>query len=927
NKSFSGKVPDQNYKEWFSGSSFFQNICEVVQEVSVPYRSHHMDLEQEGTMTVNMDTSLEEMFQLAPSVLATSSGPITAAHSGIIPSITMISMATASSDAPNTHIPMHSTSSSQTVPKYESCGTSTEHFLSVKVGESLISVLLKLLAKMLGKTSTYVPLSVSNKTLSESNVGDGQHFIQRLLDRMCRKNPDCARKVEEICSGQAPKDAGKKVKTSHDKEERKKKARERQQKLMADFATKQKAFMEQAMETEADADAYSSTSASFESQEGYKGSVPEEMYDCVICGQSAPSTSEKTFGLVVLLQATSVLGHRPQTDLRRLLSLSDKQRNRYSTCANIQTKRLDSLLRHFEEGSCQMSVNIGWEGGVLVQTCGHYLHLDCHSSYMTSLRTAHNTQNLQVSKGEYSCPLCLQLANSVVPILPEENRFTLTKPVSHDHTQMVLDIAEMMVKRPITPRSASVTKAMGAMMEDLTNATYGQYKTFTRSQTSESVLLFVCSVARTNLEIELLQRGGDLSKQTSSSRKPCFLPLLHVLGMHSKILTTKPYTDIWSRLTGIPCTDESTSVLVYQKEVPLLLKDPSALLIQLVLTLPTIIDEGHYHFLLKMIYNMVFLQALVMMSCRFTEEEREAWRKMGALASLSTLEGMMTHVITRLGKSWLYDKDCDTEQGLPAICQSVWSPQSVECLIQDYFCPFLKICALIKHHLFQREFPAKGDLTEFQYLCSYLYLNVQGNTTVKPDKITSAASCLCWAVSEPHTLTRTWLNDLGNFIDKVPGETKNLLMTNPVWYPPHLIMLPGQYYKIFQAYRDKQCPVCSNVPKDPCVCLICGTFLCFREQCCQQQHQFECVLHSMECGAGTGIFLLINSSIVVVIRGPRATLWGSVYLDEHGEEDRDLKRGKPLYLSKDRYDLLERQWISHNFDHACKRWIWHQDHL
>ena len=45
-------------------------------------------------------------------------------------------------------------------------------------------------------------------------------------------------------------------------------------------------------------------------------------------------------------------------------------------------------------------------------------------------------------------------------------------------------------------RSAQVTRAMGSMMEDLSNATYGAYKTYTNSQTSESVLLFVCSVAR-----------------------------------------------------------------------------------------------------------------------------------------------------------------------------------------------------------------------------------------------------------------------------------------------------------------------------------------------------------------------------------------------------------------------------------------------
>lgn len=64
-----------------------------------------------------------------------------------------------------------------------------------------------------------------------------------------------------------------------------------------------------------------------------------------------------------------------------------------------------------------------------------------------------NQNYLVVSKGEYSCPLCLQIANSVIPILPEENKYTLTKPVSHDGRQMALDIADMMVKRPITPVS------------------------------------------------------------------------------------------------------------------------------------------------------------------------------------------------------------------------------------------------------------------------------------------------------------------------------------------------------------------------------------------------------------------------------------------------------------------------------------------
>ena len=79
---------------------------------------------------------------------------------------------------------------------------------------------------------------------------------------------------------------------------------------------------------------------------------------------------------------------------------------------------------------------------------------------------------------------------------------------------------------------------------------------------------------------------------------------------------------------------------------------------------------------------------------------------------------------------------------------------------------------------------------------------------------------------------------------------------NTHWYCPRLIQLPDQYYKIFQAYRTKQCPVCSSVPKDPCVCLVCGMFVCFRGACCKQQHLYECV----QVSVGISRYLSYSSS-------------------------------------------------------------------
>lgn len=45
----------------------------------------------------------------------------------------------------------------------------------------------------------------------------------------------------------------------------------------------------------------------------------------------------------------------------------------------------------------------------------------------------------------------------------------------------------------------------------------------------------------------------------------------------------------------------------------------------------------------------------------------------------------------------------------------------------------------------------------------------------------------------------------------------------------------------------------------------------------------------MRCGGGTGIFLVVPSTYIIVVRGRRACLWGSLYLDDYFEEDRDLR--------------------------------------
>ena len=67
---------------------------------------------------------------------------------------------------------------------------------------------------------------------------------------------------------------------------------------MADFANKQKSFIEKMSEelSASESEAMAGESAPL---------VEEKLYDCVICNQNTPSTDEKPMGLVALLQSTS----------------------------------------------------------------------------------------------------------------------------------------------------------------------------------------------------------------------------------------------------------------------------------------------------------------------------------------------------------------------------------------------------------------------------------------------------------------------------------------------------------------------------------------------------------------------------------------------------------------------------------------------
>ncbi|XP_023539127.1 E3 ubiquitin-protein ligase PRT6-like [Cucurbita pepo subsp. pepo] len=146
-------------------------------------------------------------------------------------------------------------------------------------------------------------------------------------------------------------------------------------------------------------------------------------------------------------------------------------------------------------------------------------------------------------------------------------------------------------------------------------------------------------------------------------------------------------------------------------------------------------------------------------------------------------------------------------------------------------------------------------------------------------------------------------------------RSKNIMHCTPA-VPFQLIHLPHVYHDLLQRYIKKRCPDCKHVIDDPALCLLCAR-LCSPswKSCCRES---GCQAHANICAAGTGVFLLIRRTTILLQRSARQSPWPSPYLDAFGEEDIEMRRGKPLYLNEERYAALSYMVACHGLDRNSK---------
>ncbi|XP_055719216.1 E3 ubiquitin-protein ligase UBR1 [Salvelinus fontinalis] len=577
--------------------------------------------------------------------------------------------------------------------------------------------------------------------------------------------------------------------------------------------------------------------------------------------------------------------------------------------------------------------------GTHTGSCGHVMHATCWQKYFEAVQNTtrnrlHAEHIIDLENGEYMCPLCKSLCNTVVPLIPLE---PLT--LNYENAELVGQL--LTLPRWIQILSArikglkSVTRgpeSSGETISDGDTALCGEGEPDFRSilsfgvkeprKYSDSIaeMLVVCAttVHRVGLQTgpnelcpavpvmswntcaftiqaieNLLQEEdktlfGSLQNRQLAGLKAVVQFSATQRLKSSQAVIQKHFTDMLGALLPTMSSESTPSILevdFFHLLVGLVLAIPALYQEEAVDLQPSAVSSAYNHLYILHLVTMAHVVQVLLSSTNdtamFGGEEGEAERAAAELyAAVSQCTGGM---------------------------RSDVSGSSVADRVRRGVTPFLRCAALFFNCLTGVPPPEELSSTtvtsqgQMEALCSYL-----------------ALPCDVFQLFQEHRgtvfpLLQRWCGH--------PAVTKALKgEMQTISYPRkrnRLIELPEDYSALLNQASHFQCPNSTDDErKHPTLCLFCGTILCSQSTCCHSQLDGEevgaCTAHAATCGAGVGMFLRIREcEMVLMASKTRGSAYPAPYLDDYGETDPQLGRGNPLHLCPERYRKLHQLWQQH----------------
>jgi hypothetical protein len=162
-------------------------------------------------------------------------------------------------------------------------------------------------------------------------------------------------------------------------------------------------------------------------------------------------------------------------------------------------------------------------------------------------------------------------------------------------------------------------------------------------------------------------------------------------------------------------------------------------------------------------------------------------------------------------------------------------------LLRSFALPYLRRCVLllvVRHGLILQPMEESGDMTELDRLITCLRLPTLDQ--IMQEVINQPACVKGWC---QHYIDHSKKTSTSVIRTNAPAYTQ--LARIPIGMPTvfHLVDLPNRLDQLFEESMRRACRKCGNVPNDPALCLLCGTFVCLQGYCCTEDDQGECNMH------------------------------------------------------------------------------------
>ncbi|KAJ3020715.1 hypothetical protein HKX48_000314 [Thoreauomyces humboldtii] len=724
--------------------------------------------------------------------------------------------------------------------------------------------------------------------------------------------------------------------------------------IMAQFALAQKKFVdenpdEESSEEEAedeqhqddrmDEEAVSTTAQPGSNADGMEVENDETREDkrlweypsgtCIFCQEETAGAGTETYGMLGLVQPSTV-------------------------------------LRSVEQGNNNVSpaARLDEDVNVFMSTCGHLMHLTCFHSYYASIRTRHETQSGRnhpedVERSEFLCPLCKTLGNCFVPVLwdaKEERIVPLREEtaVSTWWERGLGDFAASLIRGEVGDAEGEI---MHQFMTAITPHRGGREAAQSDPTYLYRRLIRVLSAAMNPEEHQVPLEGMSEMWATIAYTVECL-----EFTSRGKNVTEDAIPAVTDQVPGhalallralceglLTCSasemrNEGSESRLEERGQELVWSIFSGVLEGQVDSVP-----------LRPFLKISAMEAFgeIMFGVGVIKGGDDSFWEWASVLYVREIVAVLINVIETVGYRGL-EVDIGERESDPGMC-GFFLAVATALGVPDGLSR--RVLNQVGEGYLKRA--VRSALLGFFRQCAlfgWIRCGIVFDTSSLPDDATEPERlrrCLRLPSLETICSWDTLLNENGITLRLVTGWCRQLNQFDPTYFAlgghpsvcnpeqvesyvrpstplyarastlrvPSLIILPHRLDELFEESVRRVCKRCKQVPSDPALCLLCGTFVCSQSYCCQDEDKGECHIHARECGGDVGMFFIIKKCVIYLMHNENGCFIHPPYLDSHGEVDVGLRRGRPQFLNQKRYDELGKLWLNHGIPSFVARKI------